>query len=378
MCRLAPNLGLCGQKDVDIMDDALTTQPTILVLDHDRARSAARCGQLASHGWHARQARSLTEAIELLKGHPVDLALAYTSPGAAAAQNMPGQLQQAGGGSFLPVIVIHDEPASEKDRCACLDSGADEVVPASTGSAELWARMRALLRIKDLQDALDESRLALKDALRRQQELETALRADNERLNKLAITDPLTRLYNRRYFERFLTDEFKITKRYGQSLGLLTLDLDHFKMVNDQHGHPTGDFVLKEFAVIVRQSIRESDVASRTGGEEFAIILPRADRAQTDNFARRIRQTVADHVFDTGSAKINITCSIGLACYGSDADVITPDHLMYFADQALYAAKQAGRNCIVHWFEMDSLVKARVRSQVRQVLNAEEPAPTTH
>jgi len=94
------------------------------------------------------------------------------------------------------------------------------------------------------------------------------------------------------------------------------LDLDHFKMVNDQHGHPTGDFVLKEFAVIVRQSIRESDVASRTGGEEFAIILPRADRAQTDIFARRIRQTVAEHAFDTGSAKISITCSIGLACYG--------------------------------------------------------------
>jgi predicted signal transduction protein with EAL and GGDEF domain len=83
---------------------------------------------------------------------------------------------------------------------------------------------------------------------------------------------------------------------------------------------------------------------------------------------------VAEHAFITGTAQINITCSVGLACYGNDADVTTPDHLMYFADQALYAAKQAGRNCVVHWFEMDSAVKARAHSQVREVLVAEEPA----
>jgi two-component system, cell cycle response regulator len=359
-----------------IMDDVLTIQPTILVLDGDRARSAARCGKLAWHGWHVRQARSQAEAVGVLQNGQVDLALAHVSPAAAAATDLPGQLQRACGGAFLPVIIIHDEPASEQDRCQCLDSGADEVVLDSIGSAELWARMRALLRIKDLQDDLAESRRALGEALHREQELQVALRADNERLSKQVITDPLTRLYNRRYFERFLLQEFKIAKRYGHSLGLLALDLDHFKMVNDQHGHPAGDFVLKEFSVIIRQSIRESDVASRTGGEEFAIILPRADRAQSDGFARRIRQAVADHPFITGTTQINITCSIGLACFGPDADVTTPDHLMYFADQTLYAAKQAGRNCVLHWFEMDSAVKARARSQVRQVLVAEEPAPS--
>ena len=361
-----------------IMDDALTIQPTILVLDPDRARLALRCGQLASHGWHVRPARSLPEAVSSLQNGQVDLALAHIAPAAAAATDLPGQLQRACGGSFLPVIVIHDEPASEQDTCQCLDSGADEVVLASMGPAELWARMRALLRIKDLQDALAESRRALGEALHREQELQVALRADNERLTKQVITDPLTRLYNRRYFERFLMDEFKIAKRYGHTLGLLMLDLDHFKMVNDQHGHPAGDFVLKEFAVIARQSIRESDVASRTGGEEFAIILPRADRVQADGFARRIRQTVAEHAFITGTSQIGITCSIGVACYGSDADVTSPDHLMYFADQALYAAKQAGRNCVVHWSEMDVAVKARARSQVRQVLSEEEAVPTEH
>ncbi len=353
------------------MDDALNIQPIILVLDSDPARSAQRCGQIASRGWHVRSAQSLKEAIDVLQSGNVDLALAHVSPSLAASTHLARQMQQACCGSFLPIMILYNQRAGEQDRCACLDSGADEVVADTIGAAELYARMRALLRIKDLQDALDTSRQALEEALKREQDLLSTLREDNERLSKQVVTDPLTRLYNRRYFERFLGDEFKIAKRYGHCLGLLMLDLDHFKMVNDQHGHPAGDFVLKEFCVIVRQAIRESDVAARTGGEEFAIILPRADRQQCDTFARRIRQTVEDHIFMTGSTKIRITCSIGLACYGADADVVSPEHLMYFADQALLAGKQAGRNCVIHWADMDDAVKARARNQIRDVLAAD-------
>jgi len=117
----------------------------------DRARSAARCGQLASHAWHVRPARSLAEAVGSPANRQIDLALAHISPAAAAATDLPGQLQRACGGGFLPVIVIHDEPASEAERCACLDSGADEIVLASIGPASCGPHAGALAD-KDLQD----------------------------------------------------------------------------------------------------------------------------------------------------------------------------------------------------------------------------------
>jgi two-component system, cell cycle response regulator len=347
-------------------------QPRILLLDHDAARRARRCGQLAGHGWHVVEAAHVQEAAMAAASGHVDLALLEVSASNAADAELPAMLQVQAGGGYLPVIVLDNSEAGERDLCRCLDRGADEVLPTSVSAGELWARMKALLRIKELQDALDDSRQSLQDALRREHQLLVNLQADNDRLTRQAVTDPLTHLYNVRYFKKFLADEFKIARRYGHSLGLLTLDLDHFKIVNDHHGHPAGDFVLKEFSVLLRQSVRESDVVARTGGEEFAVILPRADRVQADHFARRIRQTVATHPFVIGPTKIKVTCSIGLACFGSgnDTDATSPQRLMYFADQALLAAKKAGRNCVVHWFEMDAAVKARLREQV-----AESPSP---
>ena len=358
------------------MDDFLPGQACILLLDSDPARSARRRGQLSSQGRRVIDVADEREALRAVEAECVDLALLHLSPTQAAQTDLPGAIQRQSGGAYLPVVVISDQQAGEKQRCQCLDSGANDILPESISPDELWARMNALLRIKNLQDALNDSRRALQEALRREHELLTKLRDDNDRLSRQVVTDPLNRLYNLRYFERFLADEFKIARRYGHSLGLLVLDLDHFKMVNDRHGHPAGDFVLKEFSVVLRQNVRESDVVARTGGEEFAIILPRATRSQADYFAQRIRRTVADHRFLTGSTEIGITCSVGLACFGCDADVTSPQHLIYYADQALLAAKQSGRDCVVHWFEMDSAVKTRLRSQIRNVVETtERPRP---
>ncbi len=347
------------------MDEYTAGRPSILLVDGDPARASHRCARLSAHGWHVVNVADPREAMRVVGAGGIDLTILQADPAKAAAKDLPRQLQQQAGRRFLPIIILHERRATEQDRCRCLNSGADEILHTSIGQDELWARMKALLRIKHLQDALDGSRRALQDALRREHQLLDDLRADNDRLTKLTVTDPLTRLYNVRYFHEFLGDEMKIARRYGHPLALLMLDLDHFKMVNDQYGHPAGDYVLKEFSVLLRQSVRESDVVARTGGEEFAVILPRADRAEADEFSRRIRQTVAEHPFEIGQVRIKITCSIGQSCFGQDFDVTGPKELVCFADQALLAAKQSGRNCVAHWFELDSATKTRARTQLR-------------
>ena len=353
------------------MDEPIIRQPRILLMDADPAQAAMLCSQSALQGWHVTDVGSPREAFRAAGQMPFDLALIHMSPAEAAQIDLPGRLQREAGVGFMPIIVLSETEASEEDRCRCLDSGADEILSESIGSDELWARMKALLRIKNLQDALDGSRHALQDALHREQELIDKLLADNALLHTQVVTDPLTRLHNVRYFQKFIADEFRIARRYKQSLGLLMLDLDHFKMVNDRYGHPMGDFVLKEISVILTGSVRDSDVVARTGGEEFAVILPRADIASAAQSAERIRKTLESHTFISGSTRLKITCSIGMACYGDDADVTSSEHLIYFADQALLAAKQAGRNRALQWRQLDGAVKTRLRAHVR--VPAEEP-----
>ncbi|NLF31619.1 MAG: diguanylate cyclase [Planctomycetes bacterium] len=353
------------------MDASMLGQPRVLLIDGDAARAARHCSQLALQGWHVIDVGDPREALRAVRTAVFDLVLIQMAPAAAAGMDLPGGLQRAAGGGFLPVIVIGDGTATEEDRCRCLDSGADEVFPPSIGADELWARMRALLRIKVLQDALDDSKRALEDALRREQQLIEQLRADNDLLLEQVVTDPLTRLYNVRYFHQFIGDEFRIARRYGHPLTLLMLDLDHFKAVNDAHGHPMGDFVLRQTAGIFRRTVRDADVAARTGGEEFAVILPRTGRQAGHESAQRIRTTLAEHTFVSGPTHLQITCSIGLACYRDDADVTSPHHLIYFADQALLAAKQAGRDRIVHWIDLDGDLKARLRTHARSFADAD-------
>jgi len=350
------------------MDEDISAAPNILLMDGDAARSAHRCAQFVHLGWFATPVMSAREALAVVADNHIDLAVLEASPAEVADAALAEALHWLAGEVYLPIIVISDRAGSEADRCRCLDSGVDEILLDTIGQDELWARMKGLLRSKALQDALSANRQALREALERERELLRQSRADNTRLSRMASTDPLTRLYNVRYFEKFLADEFKIARRYAQRLSLLTLDLDHFKMVNDRHGHPVGDFVLKEFSVILTRQARESDVVARTGGEEFTIVLPRAGRAEAEHFARRIRETVAGHDFAIGPKRIQVTCSIGLACFGDDADVTSPAHLVYFADQALMAAKQTGRNRVVAWVELDEAAKARHRADLRRML----------
>lgn len=163
----------------------------------------------------------------------------------------------------------------------------------------------------------------------------------NERLSELAHTDALTGLYNRRAYDQELAREWRRVQRNGAALSVLLIDADHFKSINDQHGHAVGDRVLQALAALIQRSAREIDVAARIGGEEFAVLLSDTGATSALNVAERIRSQIAqsDTMPVTG-----VTVSIGVATLAAEESAASLQHR---ADQALYMAKSQGRNRVV-------------------------------
>ncbi len=164
------------------------------------------------------------------------------------------------------------------------------------------------------------------------------------KVDALSITDPLTSLFNRRRFEEVLDSEFKKSTRYNLPLSCMMMDIDHFKNVNDTYGHPVGDTVIKDIALIIKQCVRDVDTLSRWGGEEFVVLAPMTLKKDATIPARRILTTVAEHVF-AGMGDKKVTISIGIADLSS-SDIGAAGKLVQAADKALYEAKEKGRNRI--------------------------------
>jgi diguanylate cyclase (GGDEF)-like protein/PAS domain S-box-containing protein len=170
----------------------------------------------------------------------------------------------------------------------------------------------------------------------------TELHLLKEELQRQASTDSLTGLYNRRYFYDFARREFSRSKRSKLPLSVIAIDIDHFKMINDQHGHPMGDAVLCAMAKRCLEVIREADVLARTGGEEFSLLLPETSLNTAMEIAERLRCLLQGHDLQVGPAPIDITISLGVASYKKTENSF--DKLFSRADHALLQAKQLGRN----------------------------------
>lgn len=182
------------------------------------------------------------------------------------------------------------------------------------------------------------------ETLRIRKELESAnkeLQVAMEQLQLVASTDQLTSAWNRRFFNRVITTERARAARSGNPLTLTLLDIDHFKTINDTHGHLVGDQVLIEMAMLLQESLRATDYLIRWGGEEFAILTPELDHEQATRLADRLRQSVANHAF---VGNLELTISAGVAQL-KDKDILS--RWLSRADAALYSAKRAGRNCVV-------------------------------
>ncbi len=227
----------------------------------------------------------------------------------------------------IPIIFLTGDTTMEA-KIRGLDMGAVDYVTKPFEQAELRARVRAGLRTKRLQDILERQ----------------------------SFLDGLTGLWNRPYLDRRLESELNVAHRYGRPLGLMMTDIDHFKLVNDTYGHLFGDVVLQGVAEELRGYARRSDVVARYGGEEFAVLLTDTPLSAGTFVAERLRASVENRRFDAQGQLVTVTASFGLACTENIVGQVTPEALIDAADRALFASKDAGRNC-VHVCEADQIVR---------------------
>ena len=225
----------------------------------------------------------------------------------------------------LPILAI-TEPDNNARMLRGLEIGVNDFLIRPIDKNELLARARSQVRKRRYTERL----------------------RDNVQMSiEMAITDALTGLFNRRYMESHLGTLIEQAAARGKPLSTLVIDIDHFKAVNDTHGHDAGDDVLRDFALRIKRSIRGIDLACRYGGEEFVIVMPETDMAVAAMVAERLRRRIAADPFpiQKGARHIPVTISIGIAALRGKDD--TPAALLKRADQALYRAKRDGRNRVV-------------------------------
>lgn len=302
----------------------------LLIVEESRSDAAALSRALASDGYATRRVPHAGEALRHLRGgRPPDLVLLSVA-GSDRGWRTVRDLKERAQSRFVPLIALSARPGVDA-RVAGLRAGADDVLAKPWQQEEVLARVEALLRIKSERDALA---------------------AAKERLEQQSITDPLTGLFNRRYFEYRLTQEVERSRRHGEPLSLLMLDLDHFKHVNDRYGHGVGDDALRLTASLLLEELRRVDVCTRWGGEELAVIMPStgapgaavvANRIVRALRARAVLSAAPIHRPFARAEAVHVTASLGLCTYPGTG-VGSAEELVRRADAALCRAKAEGRN----------------------------------
>ncbi|MHB8877897.1 MAG: diguanylate cyclase, partial [Myxococcaceae bacterium] len=282
------------------------------------------------------------EALSAIRQHRPDLmVMDVEMPGLGGVEvcRIVKANQGEGGFGFIPVILMTARQGAGKIEG--LELGADDYLVKPFDMLELSARVKSMLRLKLLQDAL----------VAKNRELDRAnkeLDAKREELLALSRTDALTGLCNRRYFEERLTVEFARSNRYRAPLSCLMLDIDHFKKVNDSYGHPFGDKVLQEVSAVATRTLRDVDLLARYGGEEFIALLPETGPQEALRVSQRVREGIEalrlPYSSNEGEKKtVRCTASIGVATFPVPS-IDSAEGLLRAADDCLYGAKESGRN----------------------------------
>ena len=305
------------------MDSINSEGGRILLVDTD-ARHAERVRGYMATANHVDVLANPADAILAVADGNYELALVSMALGEFDPLRVCSQMRTAEHTRTLPIILIADE--SDRPRVVRgLDLGVNDFIMRPVERNELSARVRTQIR---------------------RQRYAVELRQSVTNTLALAVTDELTGLYNRRYFDRHLSLMLEKAREQERDMAVMLIDMDFFKSVNDTHGHDVGDAVLKEFAVRLRRNIRGVDLACRFGGEEFVVLMPDTDYRQAQNVAERVRTAVAEREFDTVAQRpLAVTVSVGVALNESDTD--TPEMILKRADVALYRAKREGRNRVV-------------------------------
>ena len=318
---------VCGRFSPAGTSEALTADPSAarILLVEDQDTAAARIIEtLNTIASSVIRASSCAEAQSLLDDS-VELVIASLSVLEGDPLRLVAQWRANERSRQLPILLVADD--SELPRLAKgLDLGANDYLVRPIDRNELLARVRTQIRRKRLAERL---------------------RANYDRSLSLALTDDLTGLYNRRYVFAHLSELLDRRSEGGNETAVMLFDIDHFKLVNDRHGHPAGDEVLRELAERAVRQVRSVDLVGRLGGEEFIVVMPETSLAGAVVVAERFRVAVAEEPFipQGQTAGLPVTVSVGIAVTGEGSDTI--DTLLKRADDALYAAKHAGRNRVI-------------------------------
>ncbi|HEX3533419.1 MAG TPA: diguanylate cyclase [Gemmatimonadaceae bacterium] len=308
----------------------------ILIVDDHEDNIELLRARLEARGYEVQGANDGQEALDTVDRWCPDLMLLDVMMPKMDGMEVVRRLKAKTDRKELPFIPVIMQTAldSTENKVEGLDAGADDYITKPINFAELEARVKALLRIKQLQTEVEAGRAELAQL--------------NDKLREISLTDGLTGVENRRSLEEHLKDQWSHSVRLHEPMAVVMCDIDKFKSVNDQFGHQAGDAVLKAIAQILKGEAREIDRVGRYGGEEFLLILPGTVLDAAVTFAERVREKVESHTFayEGGTLRRTMSCGVAAAPHPKVKD---QEGLVRAADDALYVAKETGRNRVVRY-----------------------------
>ena len=326
-----------GPASTDPAAGTTQVQPIkVLVVDDDGKLRRLVGHLLRSAGYQVLEARDGEEGLaQALQETPQIIVTDWTMPGMSGLELCRTlRRMESGRRTFVLVLTAKED---EERALEAFNAGADDYVTKPFNPRILLARVQAGRRLIELQQQVESDKV---DRLKQVAEMGLMTR----KLRTAALTDFLTELPNRRYATSRLEQEWAAAERLGRPLSVVLIDIDHFKRINDEHGHDIGDLVLQATAQALRSRTRRGDVVCRLGGEEFLVLNVNSDLAGAWKCAERLRLSVETNLIRTGGFEGRVTVSLGVAC--RQPGMKGPQSLLKAADAAVYEAKAAGRNTI--------------------------------
>ena len=314
-------------------DERPESHSRILVVDDHEDNIEVLKVRLESWGYRTDSVHDGAAALRYVESTPPDLILLDVMMPEVSGIEVARRVKANRSLPFIPIIMQTALDSTEA-KVEGLEAGADDYITKPIDFAELKARVRSMLRIKGLQEALEERERELLEV--------------NERLRHMSQTDGLTGLDNRRNLNDRLEEMFHHAQRLSEPFSCVMCDLDHFKSVNDSYGHQAGDEVLKQLSTILKDEAREIDRVGRYGGEEFMLLLPGTVLDAAVTFSERVRKRIEAHTFTFDGGTLQRTASFGVSGWPHPT-IRDSDALVRAADDALYVAKETGRNRVIRY-----------------------------
>jgi len=313
-------LGMTPADSMPLLEDA--TGANVLLVEGSEVQREVLSTMLRSDR-HTVDVAGLDDAFAAIREQSRDLVIVSMMPGDEQPLRLCSHIRATRELRHLPLMVIADDFDLE-GAARALDLGVNDYLLRPVDRSELVARTRTQIRRHRYQERL---RTTYQESL------------------VLSVKDSLTGLFNRRYFDAHLREQMQRTRQARRPMGVIALDIDRFKPINDTHRQAVGDVVLREQAARMHQTLRSVDMVSRRGGEEFAVLLPETEGSVAMTIAERLRRSVADRPFvASDDLSVDVTISLGVTML-EPADTV--ESVLDRADMALYAAKKSGRNCVI-------------------------------